>query len=110
MNGHLKLLIITPSNRLLLIESVLLKLIFMLLPMKLRTFYNLYKNPLKVKSLMTRTSLPKQTQLWILPLLKELLKMLLTMKELNNIPTLSPLSKNACNYSTNLMIPLLLSK
>ena len=110
MNGHLKLLIITPSNRLLMIESVLLKLIFMLLPTKLLTYYNLYKNLLKVKSLMTRTSFPKPTLLWILPLLKEVLKMLLTMKKLDNIPTLSPLSKNACNYSTNLMIPLLLSK
>jgi len=110
MNGHLKLLIITPSIKLLMIESVLLKLIFMLLPTKLLTYYNLYKNPLKVKSLMTRISFSKPTVLWILPLFKEVLKMLLTMKKLKLIPTLLPLSKNVCNYSTNLMILLLLSK
>ena len=110
MNGHLKLLIITPSIKLLMIESVLLKLIFMLLPTKLLTYYNLYKNPLKVKSLMTRNSFSKQTVLWILPLFKEVLKILLIMKKSKLIPTLLPLSKNVCNYSTNLMILLLLSK
>jgi len=110
MNGHLKLLIITPSIRLLMIESVLLKLIFMLLPTKLKMYYNLYKNPLKVKSLMTKTSFPKPTVLWILLLLKEVLKIPLIMKKLKPIPTLLPLSKNVCNYSMNLMILLLLSK
>jgi len=110
MNGHLRLLIITPLIKLLMIEFVLLKLIFMLLPTKSKTYYNLYKNPLKVKSLMMRTSFSKPTLLWILPLLKEVLKMLLTMKKFHNIPTLSLLSKNVCNYSTNLMILLLLSK
>lgn len=110
MNGHLKLLIITPSIKLLMIESILLKLIFMLLPTKLLTYYNLYKFLLKVKSHMTRTSFSKPTVLWILLLLKELLKMLLTILKLHNIPMLSPLSKNVCNYSTNLMILLLLSR